>query len=225
MTSITSEPKKRLINAGTAVISDVFDNLGLMPQSLDTSLFPIPASAAPFAGPAYTVAGESFTWSDGSGDRAKLAAIDQMTPGVVAVWAGGDIRGVCCFGDLLAEAMKARGVAGVVVDGGVRDTAYLRDMGMPLMVRYRTPSQAIGRWRVTASQEPVRVRGAVTDWVTVNPGDLVVADDDGVVVIPLDMVDEFDRRAASWADKDDQARQDIKNGALLLDTLDKYGHL
>lgn len=225
MTSITIEQKNRLMASGTAVISDVFDNLGLTPQSLDTGLFPIPVSATPFAGPAYTVAGESFVWSDGSGDRVKLAAIDQMTPGVVAVWAGGDIRGVCCFGDLLAEAMKARGVAGVVVDGGVRDTAYLRNMGVPLMVRYRTPSQAIGRWRVTGSQEPVQVRGAVTDWITVNPGDLVVGDDDGVVVIPLDMVEEFDRRASAWADKDDQARRDIKNGALLLDTLDKYGHL
>ena len=225
MTPITSEQKQRLMTAGTAVISDVFDNLGLTPQSLDTSLFPVPVSAAPFAGPAYTVAGESYTWTDGSGDRNKLAAIDQMTPGVVAIWAGGDIRGVCCFGDLLAEAMKARGVDGVVVDGGVRDTAYLRNMGMPLMVRYRTPSQAIGRWRVTASQEPVQVRGAVTDWVTVNPGDLVVADDDGVVVIPKDMVDKFDRMASDWADKDKSARRDIKNGALLLDTLDKYGHL
>jgi 4-hydroxy-4-methyl-2-oxoglutarate aldolase len=225
MTSVSVEKQNRLLASGTAVISDVFDNLGLTPQSLDTGLFPILASAAPFAGPAYTVAGESFTWSDGSGDRNKLAAIDQMTLGVVAVWAGKDIRGVCCFGDLLAEAMKARGVTGVVVDGGVRDTAYLRNMGMPMMVRYRTPSQAIGRWRVTACQEPVRVRGAVTDWVTVNPGDLVVSDEDGVVVIPSDMVDEFDRRASAWAEKDHQARRDIKKGALLLDTLDKYGHL
>lgn len=225
MTPVTTDVKRRLLTAGTAVISDVFDNLGLTPQSLDTSLFPIPAQGASFAGPAYTVAGESFTWTDGSGDRAKLTAIDQMTPGVVAVWAGGDIRGVCCFGDLLAEAMKARGVIGVVVDGGVRDTAYLQDMGMPMMVQYRTPSQAIGRWRVIAHQEPVKVRGAVTDWVTVNPGDLVVGDDDGVVVIPQDMVDEFDRRAASWADKDKSARRDIKKGALLIDTLNKYGHL
>jgi regulator of RNase E activity RraA len=65
----------------------------------------------------------------------------------------------------------------------------------------------------------------VTDWVTVNPGDLVVADDDGVVLIPLDMVDKFNRMASDWADKDKSARRDIKNGALLLDTLDKYGHL
>jgi regulator of RNase E activity RraA len=54
---------------------------------------------------------------------------------------------------------------------------------------------------------------------------MVVADDDGVIVIPQDMVSEFVQKARAWADKDQNARQDIKQGALLLDTLDKYGHL
>lgn len=214
----------RLLKAGTSVISDIFDNLGRMPQSLDPNLFPVPEPMPPFAGPAYTITGAPYRWSEG-GDRAKLAAIDRMTEGVVPVWAGQDIQGVCCFGDLLAEAMKARGCSGVVVDGGVRDMAYLRQMGLPMMVRYRTPSQAIGRWRVTEVQETVRVRGAVVEWVSVRPGDLVVADDDGVIVVPMEMVQEFAERAESWADQDSQARVDIRAGALLIDTLDKYGHL
>jgi regulator of RNase E activity RraA len=225
MSTTDSQTLKTLLDAGTAVISDVFDNLGMVPQSLDTSLFGLETPARPFAGPAYTIAGESHLWADGSGDRKKLAAIDEMTPGVVPVWAGSDIRGVCCFGDLLSEAMKARGCAGVVVDGGVRDMAYLRKMGLPMMVRYRTPSQSIGRWHVTKVQEAVKVRGALKDWVSIAPGDMVVADDDGVIVIPQDMVSEFVQKARAWADKDQNARQDIKQGALLLDTLDKYGHL
>lgn len=214
-----------LIQAGTAVISDVFDNLDMTPTSLDTALFSIQSPMVPFAGPAYTIEGESVRWTGGGGDRLKLEAIDHMTPGVIPVWAGGDIRGVCCFGDLLSEAMKARGCAGVVVDGGVRDVAYLSRMGLPIMARYRTPSQAIGRWRVTGYQEPVRVRGAVLEWVTVSPGDMVVADDDGVIVIPGPMLDEFVGRAQAWAEKDGLARGDIRNGAMLLQTLDKYGAL
>ena len=216
---------KTLLQAGTAVISDVYDNLKMPPRTLDVSLFSVQSPMKPFAGPAYTVTGQSYRWTDGSGDKAKLKAIDEMTPGVVSVWAGQDIRGVCCFGDLLAEAMKARGVAGVVVDGGVRDTAYLRQMGLPLMVRYRTPSQSIGRWRVTAVQETIKVRGATLDWVEVSPGDLVVADDDGVAVVPKGMVEDFAAKARAWADKDSNARSDIKAGAYLLDTLEKYGHL
>ncbi len=213
-----------LMKAGTAVISDVFDKMGHLPPVLDNSLVPIPGPGIRFAGPAYTITGESHRWS-GKGDRAKLAAIDAMVPGVVPVWAGNDIRGVCCFGDLLSEAMRARGCAGVVVDGGVRDLAYLKTLELPMMVRYRTPAQAIGRWRVTDSQVVIRVRGALEDWVEVRPGDIVIADDDGVIILPAEMVNKIEAQVLEWAEKDSRARKDIRMGTPLLEALDKYGHL
>jgi regulator of RNase E activity RraA len=148
-----------------------------------------------------------------------------MVPGVVPVWAGNDIRGVCCFGDLLSEAMKARGCAGVVVDGGVRDLAHLRTLDLPMMVRYRTPAQAIGRWRVTDSQVVIRLRGALEDWVEVRPGDIVVADDDGVIILPDELVSRIEAQVLEWAEKDSRARKDIRTGTPLLEALDKYGHL
>ena len=214
-----------LLEAGTAVISDIFDAIGRPPLSLDPSLFSILGPGNGFAGPAYTIAGETHRWSDGSGDLKKLQAIDEMSQGVVPVWAGGDIRGVCCFGDLLSEAMKSRGCVGVIVDGGVRDAAYLRHLGLPMMVRYKTPSQAIGRWRVTEIQKPVLVRGALESWITINPGDMIAADDDGVIAVPGDMVDEFIERAPAWANKDQQAREEIRAGLPLLAAIKKYGHL
>jgi 4-hydroxy-4-methyl-2-oxoglutarate aldolase len=213
-----------LMEAGTAVISDVFDKLGHLPPVLDNSLVPIPGPGIKFAGPAYTITGKSHCWS-GKGDRTKLAAIDAMAPGVVPVWAGNDIRGVCCFGDLLSEAMKARGCVGVVVDGGVRDLAYLKTLELPMMVRYHTPAQAIGRWRVTERQVEIRVRGALEDWVEVRPGDLVVADDDGVIIIPSQLVDRIEAQVLEWAEKDSRARKDIRTGTPLLEALDKYGNL
>ena len=213
-----------LLEAGTAVISDVFDKMGHLPPVLDNSLVAIPGPGIRFAGPAYTITGESHRWS-GKGDRAKLAAIDAMVPGVVPVWAGNDIRGVCCFGDLLSEAMKARGCAGVVVDGGVRDLAYLRSLALPMMVRYRTPAQAIGRWRVSDRQVAIRVRGALKDWLEVRPGDIVVADDDGVIILPGELVNKIEAQVLEWAEKDSRARKDIRRGTPLLEALDKYGHL
>ena len=215
---------KTLAAGGTAVISDVFDSLGLRPPVLDTSLFSTKGPGHSFAGPAYTITGEAREWAKG-GDREKLAAIDGMTPGVVPVWAGRNIRGVCCFGDLLASSMQARGCAGVVVDGGVRDTAYLRTLDMPVMARFRTPAQGIHRWKVTAAQVPVQVRGAIDDWVTVTPGDTVVADDDGVIVIPQTIVDDLTRRVADWATTESVARQEILGGMRLLEALEKFGHL
>src|SRR4051794_1981724 len=113
------------------------------PPVLSENLFAI-QPATRFAGPAYTILGASVTFHE-AGDLEKLAAIDGMGHGVVPVWAGSDIHGVCCFGDLLGEAMKIRGCEGVVVDGGIRDVAYLRELELPVVARYRTPAQAIGR--------------------------------------------------------------------------------
>jgi regulator of RNase E activity RraA len=218
-----AERMEHLLRVGTAVISDAFDALGRLPLVLDTSLQPVKGHGAGFVGPAYTIEGESHQWS--GADRAKLAAIDAMSPGVVAIWAGKDIHGVCCFGDLLAGAMQARGCIGAVVDGGVRDIAYLRACALPVVARYRTPAQGIGRWRVTASQVPVHVRGALEDRVTIHPGDIVVADDDGVVVVPKEFLDIVMRKVSDWASTESSAREDIRRGIPLLTALERYGHL
>jgi 4-hydroxy-4-methyl-2-oxoglutarate aldolase len=213
-----------LLDAGTAVISDIFDTMNQMPLVLDNQILPITGENCRLVGPAYTITGETC-YCVGGGDRPKLEAIDHMPEGVVAIWAGTDIRGVCCFGDLLASAMKARGVAAAVVDGGVRDTPFIKGMGLPVLARYHTPAQAIGRWRVTARQVPVQVRGALQDWVSVHPGDIVVADEDGVIVVPGEMLDRVAQRVGEWSQKDSRAREDIAKGLPLIQALAKYGHL
>lgn len=211
-----------LKSAGTAVISDVFDSLHLPPPVLDNSLRPIGASST-FAGPAYTITGESVSFQ--GGDRAKLSAIDAMPAGVVAVWSSMDAKGVCCFGDLLASAMRARGCIAAVVDGGVRDTSFLEGCGMPVIARYRTPAQGIGRWRVTASQTPVRVRGALEEWLTVAPDDIIVGDADGLILIPRQLLEEITAKVIVWSQSETSARAEIMDGLPLLAALAKYGHL
>ena len=213
-----------LLDAGTAVIADVFDSIGRAPLVLDTNLFavkgPEPGSLVPHT---------RFPGSPSVGPAAAIgpnsAPSMRCPPGVVPMWAGNDIRGVCCFGDLLATAMLARGCAGVVVDGGVRNLAFLRGIEMPVVARYRASAQAIGRWKVTASQIPVRVRGALEDLVTVMPGDIVVADDDGVIIVPADDLDNVHGRVVAWAQTESGARADIRSGLPLLTALEKYGHL
>jgi len=211
-----------LIAAGTAVIADVFDSMQMLPPVLDNALRPVGTDVA-FAGPAYTIAGESVTFI--GGDRAKLAAIDAMPAGVVALWASMDAKGVCCFGDLLASAMVARGCVAAVVDGGVRDASYLKQCGMAVVSRYLTPAQGIGRWRVTSSQATVKVRGALAEWVEVAPGDILVGDADGVIAIPQALQDSVIERVIAWSNSETSARQEIQNGLPLLAALEKYGHL
>ncbi len=213
-----------LQRAGSAVVSDVFDKLGRRPLTLCNDLQPTLGWGRSFAGPAYTLDG-IFQSGSRKADTDKLRAIDEMTPGVVAVFAGAGMRGVCWFGDLLATAMKCRGVAGVIVDGGVRDWAFLQKLDLPMLVGYRTPTQAIGRWKLQSCLRPVRLRGALEDWVTVNPGDIIVADDDGAVSIPRELADEVGSLALDWEAKDQNARHDIMNGMKLMDALKKHGAL
>ena len=218
----TSDTTSVLQTAGTAAIADIFDQLRMQPPVLDNRLFPlVPGSI--FAGPAYTVSGENFTYS--GSDPLKLEAIDGMAPGSVAIWAGNDAKGVCCFGDLLATAMRARGVAGAVVDGGVRDVRFLRGCGMPVFTRYRTPAQGVGRWKVTSYQAPVQIRGALTDWLTVTPGDLIVGDEDGVIAVPAAMVSTLAGAAAELSQTESSARHDISLGLPLVKALARYGSL
>ena len=213
----------QLLAAGTAVIADVFDSFDLVPPVLDNALRSFHGEGAGFAGPAYTITGQTVTWK--GGDRAKLEAIDAMPANVVALWASMDAKGVCCFGDLLATAMQGRGCVGAVVDGGVRDVGFLRQCAMPVVARYCTPAQGVGRWRVTAAQVPVQVRGALEEWLWVNPGDIVVADGDGVIVVPRSMLDQVTTRVVEWANTETGSREEIKNGLPLLKALEKYGHL
>jgi 4-hydroxy-4-methyl-2-oxoglutarate aldolase len=208
--------------AGTAVISDVFDFLKIVPPVLDNALRPIGASTT-FAGPVYTITGETIAFE--GGDRAKLAAIDAMPPSVVALWASMDAKGICCFGDLLASAMRVRGCIAAVVDGGVRDAAFLQQCGMPIVSRYVTPAQGVGRWRVTAVQVPVKVRGALTEWLEVTPGDIVIGDADGVIVVPQNLIEVVTQKVVEWATTETDSRKEIQNGLPLLAALAKYGHL
>ncbi len=213
----------RLIAAGTSAICDVIDALGGKPQVLDNSLTAV-VPGTRFGGRAFTVSGRQSSY-DGSGDHEKLAAIDSMVPGHVAVWAGADIQGVCCFGDLLGAAMKARGCVGAVVDGGIRDVDELRKLGLPTVARYRSPAQGIGRWKVVEYQRPVQVRGALEDWITINPLDFIVCDEDGVIAVPAEDIADVLERLTQLTDTEGEAREEIQNGMPLLIALKTYGHL
>ena len=108
-----------------------------------------------------------------------LEAIDQGGTDsvyVMAVEEGEDIAGM---GGLMGTAMAARGYAGAVIDGGVRDVAYLRKIAFPVFATGIVPSTSVHHYRFAGSQIPMVCNG-----VTVNPGDIVVADSDGVVVVP-----------------------------------------
>ena len=133
--------------------------------------------------------------------------------------------GICYFGELIALGMKEKGCVGAVVDGGIRDVRWLGMHQFPVFARYRTPVQSIGRWKVTANQIPVYMRGATTDFVAVNPGDFLLGDEDGLVVIPADCMDEVLAKAEELTQKEVQIRAELAKGLSLAGALAKFGHV
>ena len=108
-----------------------------------------------------------------------VGMIDAAKPGevgVIVIENGLDVAGL---GGLMGTAAKARGMAGIVIDGGVRDLAEVRALGLPVYSRSVVPSSSVGRYATVANGIPVRCAG-----IDVKSGDIIVAGEDGVVVVP-----------------------------------------
>ena len=139
-----------------------------------------PIFTSKFAGYARTV---ELKKDEGNNDpealTGMLEAIDQGSTDSVYVMVVEDGEDIAGMGGLMGTAMAARGYAGAVIDGGVRDVAYLRKIAFPVFATGIVPSTSVHHYRFAGSQIPVLCNG-----VPVNPGDIVVADSDGVAVVP-----------------------------------------
>lgn len=107
--------------------------------------------------------------------------IDEASPGEVGVIVFEDGQDIAALGGLMATAAKARGMAGMVLDGALRDVEEVRRLGLPVFARAVSPANAVGRYASVSRNEPVTCAG-----VTVRPGDIIVAGEDGIVVVPAD---------------------------------------
>lgn len=215
--------RERFLAVDTSNVADVLDQIGLPNQGLAAGFRPFPDTASKLAGWAYTIRGQMAPY-DGTGDAAKMQACNGIGADEVSVWSG-DGEGICYFGELIALGMKERGCVGALVDGGVRDVRWIGEHHFPVYARYRTAVQSIGRWRVTGSQEPVYLCGATNERVVINPGDFVLCDEDGGIVIPEADVVRVLEAAEELTRKEILIRREIAGGMTLQQALDKYGHV
>ncbi|HEX3756756.1 MAG TPA: RraA family protein [Rhizomicrobium sp.] len=132
-----------------------------------------------FAGVALTVKLVKQEGGDSNALSGMLAAIDKGGPNSVYVMSVEDGADIAGMGGLMGTAMFARGFSGAVVDGGVRDLPQLKRIGFPVYSTGPVPSTSVGHYRFAGLDVPVDCGG-----VTVNAGDIIVADQDGVVVVP-----------------------------------------
>lgn len=161
----------------TPAVADALDDRGLWHQIVDRRIQPLVLGMR-VAGPAFTMLGRPERSTDRA-IRQGVKAVDAVRPHTVVVMdcCGEEITGH--WGELLTNGTLVRGGTGAVIDGGVRDTAAILELGFPVFCKYRSPADAKGRWNVVDFDCPVTLGG-----VPVHPGDFIVGDADGVVVVP-----------------------------------------
>jgi 4-hydroxy-4-methyl-2-oxoglutarate aldolase len=134
-----------------------------------------------------------------------LQILDEAPAGSVIVYVLEDGLEIAGIGNLMATTAKVRGLAGAVIDGGARDTEDIEKLGFPVFSRSITPATSVGRLVAVAKQVPVTCAG-----VLVRPGDYIVADRDGVVVVPLDKVDRVIEVVRQYDEKESKMIPIIK---------------
>ena len=150
----------------------------------------------------------------------ELQAVDTCsTDDVMIAAAGGSFRSGI-WGELLSTAANNRGCVGAIVDGAVRDVAKMDAMGFTVFARGTSPYDSQHRQRVVDLDVPVEIDG-----VRFAPGDLVIADADGVVVVPAAQEDEVLQRAWEKVHAENVTREAIRGGMLAREAYAKYGVL
>lgn len=194
----------------TAILSDSLDVVGLRHQVLPQRLAPVVAGSRSF-GRAVTVQfAPSLEFDADDPYRDAINFIDSVRPGQLVVVATAASNESGFWGELFSAAAKGAGAVGVITDGNVRDTDKIGAVGFPAFSLSRRPIDFRGRMRVVASHETVTLFG-----VQIAPGDLVMADDDGVVVIPQSHEEEVLVLARTRASSESTVLAELLSGESL----------
>ena len=207
----------RLERLHPAVVADCLDRLGVRDQVLDPAIRPLAAGmrVAGYAATVRCVAVAGVPEDRDDWYRGELAAVDSLSPGDVMVVS--TCRG-SYWGELLATASRYRGARGIVADAYTRDTLALIEMGFPTFVAGIHCADSLGRIDVDGVGVPIVCGG-----VDIAPGDLVLGDHDGVVVVPAGLAVEVIGLAEEKVAGENVVRQKLAEGMPVAEAFRVYG--
>jgi 4-hydroxy-4-methyl-2-oxoglutarate aldolase len=201
----------------TGAISDILDEMGFTGQGLPHQIQAVDRGQT-LAGRALTILGETTTSTDPEIIFVPfLRMLGDIRPGDVLVSQPND-NVAAHLGELSSETAQHRGARGAVIDGGARDTDYIRKIKFPVFARYTTPADIVGRWRLVAYNVPIQIGK-----VEIMPGDYIVADLDGVLVIPQNIAEEVISKAEEVVRTENLVRKAIMDGMHPLDAYRQFG--
>ncbi len=203
----------------SAVVADVLDALGLRNQVVGVELTRVSGHEL-LLGRAKTTLWEDIDDVDPRPYELELQAVDGCRQGDVLIAAAGGSMRSAVWGELLSTAARSRGCVGVIVDGAVRDVVKMNDMGFTVFARGTSPRDSLHRQRVKAVDVDVEIGG-----VRIAPGDVVLADADGVVVVPRAVEREVLAKAHDKIVAENTVRDEIRAGATATEVFRKYGVL
>lgn len=195
----------------SGILCDVLDGLGYRNQALSNAIYGLTEDTIIF-GPAFTSIGTQVYSMPENPLIAQTRVVDQLGEGEIYVLVTRGEYNCAVFGELFATAINQRGGAGVLLDAYARDIKALKEMNFPLFYRGKNPKTSKGRCEINECQIPITIDG-----VTINPGDYIFGDTDGVVVIPKERIDEVLDRAFALIDNENRVRTHLLQG----DSLEK----
>jgi regulator of RNase E activity RraA len=203
----------------SAVVCDALDAEGLPRQSPRVPLCPLTASGV-LVGRCRTTLWADMAHPDPRPYELELRAVDACRPDDVLIAAAGGSMRSGVWGELLSTAARNGGCVGAIVDGAVRDVRRMRAMGFAVFARGTCIYDSKDRQRVIDLDVTVEIDG-----VAFAPGDLVFADEDGVVVVPRQVEDAVVRQAWEKAHAEDQVRDAIQRGMKATEAFETFGVL
>src|ERR1041384_8266636 len=203
----------------TAVLSDSCDEAGYRNQAMGPEIRPADESLV-LVGRARTTLWEEIDYVLDNPYEGEMRAMDTLKPGEVPVMATNASKQIATLGELMSTACLKRGGRGMVTDGLIRDVRRIRELRIPIFSGGYKPVDSKGRGRVSRFDVPVTISR-----VTVEAGDLVVGDVDGVGVVPRSAERQILELAWHQVTAENNTRAELEQGALLSEVYAKYGVL